>query len=115
MKLTFFLIASLALTGCAQEQPPTASNPTPPPVVKAISPETEAACLAKGGWWGEFTYDPELKKCWLDTTDGGKPCKTSAECQSECEEDRGIENRCSSSVSACWLPTGRDTVTQCVF
>jgi hypothetical protein len=54
-----------------------------------------------------------VKYCFLQTTDGGKSCKTSSQCQSECIEGAG-GNKCASTFTGCFEPTGRGTVTQCV-
>jgi hypothetical protein len=82
-------------------------------VAKPAIPQTEAACLARGGEWILVGPQNVTKFCFLLTTDAGKSCNSSADCQSECvEKESG--NACADSFGGCFSPTGRGTVTQCV-
>jgi hypothetical protein len=84
-----------------------------PQVKKFPLPTTEAACVARGGDWIFARPRNATKYCFLQTTDGGKACKGSRDCQSECvETSQG--NQCASTFSGCFEPTGHGTVTQCV-
>ena len=100
-------ISSLALLlACTPNR--SASNPE-----KLGLPVTASDCLKRGGEWIERTKTTIFFGCILDTTDGGKACASSSECQSECVE-REAGNVCADSYSGCFAPTGRGTVTQCV-
>ena len=84
-----------------------------PPVKKLTLPKTKVQCLAAGGEW--ILQGPQMVThgCMLKTGDGGKSCKTSAQCQAVCIEYSG-GNHCAEYVDGCYSPTGRGTVTQCV-
>ncbi|MHA6204955.1 hypothetical protein ACXU4B_11060 [Dyella soli] len=83
------------------------------PIKKLSIPQTEAACVARGGQWIFAGPQNVTKYCLLHTTDGGKVCKSSNECQSECvETEQG--NQCAGTFTGCFAPTGRGTVTECV-
>lgn len=69
----------LALSACITKAPPAFA--AKPPL-----PKTEAACVAKGGEWILAGPQNVARYCFLKTTDGGKACKTSNQCQSECVE-----------------------------
>ena len=99
-----FVLAS-GLLSCA-------APPSSLPVAKPILPKTEGECVSHGGSWLLEVPD-NFKYCLLKTTDGGKVCKASSECQSECVE-RETGNVCADYFSGCFQPTGRGTVTQCV-
>ena len=82
-------------------------------VVKLTVPRTKDGCVAAGGDWILAGPQMVVWYCALKTSDGGKVCVTSRECQGECVETaRG--NMCASEASGCFRPTGRGTVTQCV-
>jgi len=82
-------------------------------VTKQAAPRTEAACVARGGEWIFAGPQNVVKYCFLQTTDGGKSCKASSQCQSECIEGAS-GNKCASTFTGCFEPTGHGTVTQCV-
>jgi hypothetical protein len=100
------LLVSCALSGNAL-----ASGPQ---LKKIPLPTTEAACVARGGEWIFAGPQKVTKYCFLQTKDGGKACKTSRDCQSECIEVSKGSTQCASTFSGCFEPTGRGTVTQCV-
>ena len=105
-QLLVFLICALPASAFARDT--TASK------LKALSlPKTEAACVLRGGEWIFAGPQNITKYCFLQTSDGGKACKSSNQCQSECVEAPD-GNRCASTFSGCFEPTGRGTVTQCV-
>jgi len=82
-------------------------------VHKLTLPTTEAACLSAGGVWNAPTPEKIVSGCSLKTTDGGRSCTTSIQCQSHCVEHED-GSRCAASVDGCFSETGRGTVRQCV-
>lgn len=81
---------------------------------KMSLPKTEAECVARGGGWIFAGPQNVMKYCSIATTDGGKSCKSSSQCQSECVE-KNSGNVCAQSFDGCFQPTGRGTVTECVY
>ena len=81
--------------------------------VKLGLPTTKSECIARGGTWTPHEPDLIVSGCHLATTDGGKACSSSNQCESECVEAAG-GNSCATSFDGCFSPTGRGTVTQCV-
>jgi hypothetical protein len=67
----------------------------------------------RGGKWVFAGPENFAKYCFLQTSDGGKSCKTSSQCQSECIEHAN-GNKCASAFTGCFNPTGHGTVTECV-
>jgi len=59
---------------------------TPPVVVKPVVPQDAAACKAAGGNWTRLGIPCEAceKRCDLKTTDSGKRCTDSNQCQGSC-------------------------------
>jgi hypothetical protein len=55
-------------------------------VAKPSIPQTETECRARGGNWTTLglSYPGQLKICDLKTTDSGKLCSDSSECQGSC-------------------------------
>ena len=53
---------------------------------KPAVPDTEKACLAAGGSWTTLglPYPDKPKMCDLKTTDSGKSCEASDQCQGVC-------------------------------
>jgi hypothetical protein len=96
----------LALTACKTPDHKTAVN-------KLTLPETQTACVAAGGRWVEPAPETIVSGCFLKTTDGGKSCTNSAQCQSKCVEHED-GNRCATSVDGCFIETARGTMKQCV-
>jgi hypothetical protein len=90
-----------------------AAQSTAPAVVKPALPKSEAECLSRGGEWVFAGPQNIAKYCLLKTTDGGKACKSSSQCESECVEHE-TGNACADHFSGCFHPTGRGTVTECV-
>ena len=84
-----------------------------PPVKKVVLPTSKNACLAAGGEWILLGPQMVTHGCMLKASDGGKSCKTSAQCQGPCVEHAN-GNRCAAYIDGCYQPTGRGTVTQCV-
>ena len=104
--LTALTLLTLLLSACAGIE--AAKTVTKPSI-----PQTEAACVARGGEWIFAGPQNIVKYCFLQTTDGGKSCNASSQCQSECIEGTG-GNKCASTFTGCFEPTGHGTVTQCV-
>ncbi|TQK11731.1 hypothetical protein [Herbaspirillum sp. SJZ107] len=102
----FAAAGALAIAGWAAQAPQET-------VRKAPLPSTEPECVARGGEWIFAGPQNIVKYCALSTNDGGKSCKTSSQCQSECVE-RETGNVCADTHSGCFAPTGRGTATQCV-
>ncbi len=106
LRALLILASAAALASCVAQLPP-------PSAAKPSLPKTEKECVARGGEWIFAGPQNVTKYCFLKTTDGGKTCKTSNQCQSECiEKETG--NVCADYLSGCFRPTGRGTVTQCV-
>jgi hypothetical protein len=61
-------------------------------VAKPSIPQTEAECSARGGNWTTLglPYPGKPKVCDLKTTDSGKVCSDSSECQGSCVAPEGI-------------------------
>ena len=59
----------------------------PPPKIDKTKlpplPETKEACLAQGGKWGRLGIS-EFEKCNLKTSDAGKICNDSSQCEGSC-------------------------------
>jgi hypothetical protein len=100
------LVLSIGLLSCAL-------RPAHSPVAKPSLPTTESECVSRGGEWIFAGPQNVTKYCFLKTTDGGKACKASSQCQSECVE-KETGNVCADFFTGCFRPTGRGTVTQCV-
>ncbi len=47
-------------------------------------PTDAAGCAAAGGRWRETSMLNSKMLCDLRTSDGGKPCRSSSECESRC-------------------------------
>ncbi|WP_139351319.1 hypothetical protein [Rhodanobacter sp. B05] len=76
-------------------------------VAKPSIPQTEAECGARGGNWTALglPYPGKPKTCDLKTTDSGKVCSNSSECQGSCIAPDGVAGglkaigKCSAYVS----------------
>jgi hypothetical protein len=78
---------AVALFGCA----------TPVAVVKLKEPKTESACAASGGAWRHDFFKNFF--CEMRTTDAGKPCTGSEQCQWAClGPDNAMEGTKSAGV-----------------
>jgi len=100
------LLVAVSLLSCASHSPATE-------VAKPSVPQTEAECSSRGGEWIFDGPQNVAKYCLLKTRDGGKACKSSRQCESECvEKESG--NACAEYFSGCFMPTGRGTATECV-
>jgi hypothetical protein len=82
-----FVFLSSAMLAMAETDVP--KNNSQPPKLPIIN--TKAECIASSGTWG-WNGIPHMSEpsdgegfCILSTTDAGKPCSSSSECQSECE------------------------------
>jgi hypothetical protein len=107
VKLGAMLAIAVAMPCVAQQGAPAAH------AKKLQVPATQQACLAKGGEWIPVMPGNPTYYCFMLTSDGGKPCKNSKDCQSVCiEEPQG--NKCASTYTGCFEPTGHGTVKQCV-
>lgn len=83
---TQILLLSLIifLSGCVQE----------PAANSGITTEsnTKISCEQKGGIWGIMRDIPNAQpECNLPTSDAGKECSNSSECESFCEAPEGTE------------------------
>ena len=97
--LVLITVASLA-SACAGQR-------SVAPVAKPSIPRTEAECGARGGNWTTLglPYPGKPKICDLKTTDSGKVCSDSSECQGSCVAPDSVASglkatgTCSSYVS----------------
>ncbi len=89
IKLAILLLAILLLQGftaACQASVPTEIEPTEiPPGFPTPDPEILAACLEQGGRWEMLGFSGP--GCNLPTSDGGKTCTESTECESACLGD----------------------------
>ncbi|MBI2430887.1 MAG: hypothetical protein HYV39_02650 [Candidatus Levybacteria bacterium] len=73
----------------------------PPPEIDKTKlsplPKTKEACLKQGGKWGRIGIS-EFEKCNLKTSDKGKACTDSSQCESSCigESFSSRSGKCSS-------------------
>src|SRR4051812_20685747 len=102
-KFNIVAMAALLLASCTRSS----QNVS---VVKQSLPSTERECLAKGGYWTPHSPEKIWSGCFLMTTDAGKSCVSSRECQSECVEHAG-GNTCADTYSGCFNSTGHGTST----
>ena len=82
-------------------------------IISYISdPLTEEDCLASGGKWGVVYYGgPEI--CNLPTSDGGKECTDSSQCESWCEAKEDVKPLSHDNIGTCYekqFSTCRNTV-----
>ena len=78
------MITRILITTCllVQVVVSTAADNTP---AKSPEPSAEQECLSKGGRWeGTIQELGRLTGCSLPTSDGGKPCNDSKQCESVC-------------------------------
>ena len=91
------VLASAALTGCSQTKSASV-------VAKPTLPTTEASCLARGGSWTSLglPMPGKPKTCDLKTTDAGKACTDSNQCEGVClaPAEAVSGNRATGSCSA---------------
>ena len=92
------LIALFA--GCAQPELRT-------PVIKLAMPQTEQACASAHGMWGPVGLFRN-NACALKSTDAGKRCVDSSQCQAVClgPQDALHGSNVTGSCSASWLNFG---------
>lgn len=69
------ILVVLLVSGCSYEPVK--------PIVRSAIPENETDCAAQGGTWGGLGLRVS-GVCVLPTTDGGKKCSDSSECQGAC-------------------------------
>jgi hypothetical protein len=79
LRVLVLIIAPLSVSACAN--PRLAAT-----VAKPAVPQTAAECSARGGNWTALglPYPGKPKVCDLKTTDSGKVCSDSSECQGSC-------------------------------
>jgi hypothetical protein len=77
LKLAAFLF--LAVAACAR-------SPNIPDAMKPTIPNTEPECLARGGSWEArgLPFIGRPKNCELKTSDRGKSCTDSTQCEGSC-------------------------------
>jgi hypothetical protein len=76
--LRHYLVSVVLLIACAA----CAREPVRADAVKRLSVEARSACVAQGGKVELVLIGAE--SCVRPTTDGGRPCSDSAECQGAC-------------------------------
>ena len=81
-RLIVFCLASWLATGCAH----TSYARVPKPSI----PATEAGCKQLDGNWGPLGISGTLR-CDIKTSDSGKRCTDSRECQGSCLAPEGTE------------------------
>jgi len=74
--LSFALLAA-----CAQPQ-------AQAPAVKLVVPQAEGGCVSAGGRWGPMGVFRNVG-CDIKTTDAGKTCSDSSQCQASCLGPKG--------------------------
>lgn len=74
----------LLLSACSTH----AGKPSSADAEPARQPTTEAQCLQLGGAWKQLGRAP-VKQCLLQTTDAGKACSDSKQCQGLCMAPQG--------------------------
>ena len=76
--IVFVIIAGITIYSYTKqiEQPPTKQNIT-------TTPTDKESCEALGGRWGSIGLSLN-EKCNLPTSDAGKECSNSAECEGSC-------------------------------
>ena len=67
-------------------------------------PQSKDACEAQGGEWGEVFGATRKNWCRLPTTDAGKPCTNSSQCESFCVTDANFPANANDAqiVGACY-------------
>lgn len=77
---------ALAVSACADQK-------LVATVAKPSIPQTEVECAARGGNWAVLglPYPGKPKICDLKTTDSGRVCSDSSECQGSCVAPEGVE------------------------
>lgn len=80
-KIIKFIFIICFLVGCAVK-------PKEPIRSKPALPKTEESCIERGGKWIFAGPQNVSKYCFLLTSDAGKKCQTSNDCQSECVEKK---------------------------
>lgn len=85
MKKTLFLLAILAVFSGCYPPPITTTDTTTGPKEKTVVefPKTQEDCLAKNGKWKAVGIYPN-PICNIPTTDGGKECASSNDCEGSC-------------------------------
>ena len=81
------IIAGFAIYSYTQqfEQPPAVQT-------TAITPTDKGSCEARGGEWKIWRDIPNATpECNLPTSDGGKKCADSSQCESYCQALKGSE------------------------
>lgn len=64
--------------------------------------DAELACVAEGGRWEDYQMYPErVLRCNHATSDEGKPCNDSNQCESECLAPEG-DNRTENLTGKCY-------------
>ena len=84
LRLLALITVVLAISACAGQRPMATA-------AKLSVPQTEAGCAARGGNWRTLglAYPGKPKVCDLKTTDSGKVCSDSNQCQGSCVAPAG--------------------------
>lgn len=79
LRVVVLITISLFVSACAGQR-------LAATVAKAAVPQTAAECGARGGNWTTLglSYPGKPKVCDLKTTDSGRVCSDSSECQGSC-------------------------------
>jgi hypothetical protein len=85
LRVLVLISIPLLVSACAGQRPVAA-------VAKPTIPQTETECSAQGGNWTTLglPYPSKPKICDLKTTDSGKLCSDSTECQGSCVAPEGV-------------------------
>lgn len=79
-RLTFGMIAALALTACQEDETAAASTDTGP--APTLISDVQAKCERDGGSWG--TRGDALFVCYKPTSDANRYCTASSDCENVC-------------------------------
>ena len=82
LALLLLTLVLIGLSGCLASGPQKLDKEKLPPL-----PNNKTDCEATGGSWGLFSGGPE-ESCFLRTTDAGRPCTNSDQCEGACEADQ---------------------------
>lgn len=78
-----------------------------------LIPENKEGCEAKSGKWGKIGFDSK-KQCNLPTSDGGKECLNSKECEGNCiaESPKDKNGKCTfwKITVGCFYPVEKGIV-----
>ena len=97
MNSRWFLIAALVLVSGCVSSGTRVSQSASYARIKPIIPADEATCVARGGSWSQVGLPGSPPTCDLPTTDAGRACSDSIDCEGECLA-QGKAGICSANV-----------------